>query len=926
MGDERAKHLDQLRQAYESGILDEETYQITLAALDATSNVQTELSNSDVVNLGSVQTVGDQGVVGSQAREDIITGDNNTVNRILNVYLEQGGQQPDQETLRCQIADYLVWMQSRYGVIELRGIKRRGRQVVQLDLQAVYVPLEAEIYRLSRWERVELDQVLSLDQYIVITGGPGSGKTTVLQHLAWTLTEAIVTDTPTLALEKLGLRGETPLPIFIPLSTYALHLSQLPASAPPQEKTLAAFITRYLIEKQTSFELPLDFFQQLLRNGQAVILLLDGMDEVSNEEERAQVREAIEDLVTGRDKMWVVVTCRSVAYKNRTTLGKGFKEVQVRPLSEVHIIDLVGQAYHYLYYDDPRARQNKTDQLLKAITKLEAERRRRFGHDVEPLVSTPLMVRLLLVVHYSERHLPAQRVELYMKATDAMLLPEYTLDEAVANRLGSLVGGRWEIHRELVQYLAFAMHQRGEAQGREITELELRQILSRHPTYAKLADDFIALTRLRGTLLEERLGTYRFIHLAFQEFLAARYLAEIIRTEAGVEGIASFLKNQPSFGNWWREPTLLVFGYLSVTTPQIAQMLPSCLARLDNKASQENQGISAEVAVMVAEAAGTAALEWPDTPENLSVELAELLANLFQLPDLHSQVSLDLKNTIGSVLARLGDPRPGVGLRPDGLPGICWSQVPAGSFLMGSDKEKDRQAENSEFPQHKVFLPGYTISRYPITNKQYEVFVEDGGYTEKWRHCWTEAGWRWKSERRGPRSYDETFDLLNHPVVGVTWYEAIAFCAWLTVQLQSKGELDPTEVITLPSERQWEKAARGATGLIYPWGNKADPNRVNCDETGIGATTTVGIFPDGASPYECEEMSGNIWEWCRTKWHNDYQDYRDDNGLEGVAGRVVRGGAFYFNQSLVRCVSRRRFFPATASKFNGFRVIICSAS
>ncbi|MBN1992727.1 MAG: NACHT domain-containing protein [Anaerolineae bacterium] len=546
---------------------------------------------------GAAQT-GERGVTGSSAEGHIITGDGNSVNTIINYYREQAPHPPDEATLRRQVASYLTWMLERYGTIELRGIKREGVQVVQLDLETVYVPLQAQTYRQASAGRIRLDQVLTLGQHIAITGGPGCGKTTVLLHLAYTLSYSLGMDEPALAREKLGIPPpipsppegyttweeyeqqakdrdkktflekagkfssikdylasfEIPIPILIPLSTYALHLRQLPPGAPAEQKTLAAFISDYLIQNQTSFELPPDFFKQLLRSGQRVILLLDGLDEVPNEAERAEVRQAIENLVTGREQMRVVVTCRTAAYKERTALGKDFREVQVMPLDETHVAHLVRHAYADLYRHEADAGKGKADELLKAIANLEEQRRQRFGKNTEPLIASPLLVRMLLV-HYSERRLPDQRAELYMKAADAMLLPEYSPDEAQANRLGGLVGGSREVHRELVQHLAFEMHRRGSNQGREIAEDDLRRILQSHPAYGHLTNDLIALTRLRGTLLEERLGLYRFVHLAFQEYLAARYLAETVRSERGLEGIAAFCQfwiaggaNRPC---WW---------------------------------------------------------------------------------------------------------------------------------------------------------------------------------------------------------------------------------------------------------------------------------------------------------------------------------------------------------------------------------------
>ncbi len=433
---------------------------------------------SELAQLGNLNrfetiiTQGDRGqvLVGTQVEGDVL-GAGASITYILNQYLTKEEQRSDPAELRQQVTGYLIWLADRCGTIELRGIKREGQQVVQLDLETVYVPLAAEIYepptgmrprsamdemRMSR--SISLDEVLSLGKRIILTGGPGSGKTTVLLHIAWTLARAIITDDPALARSKLGLTAGLPLPIFVPLSAYATYVRRLPPATAAHKRTLAAFISHYLIEKQSSFDLPHDFFQRLLRDGQAVVLLLDGLDEVPDEAERVRVRQAIEELMTGRDNMQAVVTCRTAAYKGRTALGKGFREVRVTPLDDAHIEALVRQAYSHIYRFDPATCRRKADELWQGIREMEAARRRRLGEKVERLVSSPLLVRMLLVVHFSERRLPEQRAELYMKATDAMLLPEYAPDEEIADRLGRLVGGSREVHRDLVQHLAFVMH------------------------------------------------------------------------------------------------------------------------------------------------------------------------------------------------------------------------------------------------------------------------------------------------------------------------------------------------------------------------------------------------------------------------------------------------------------------------------------
>ncbi|GAK51596.1 hypothetical protein U14_02841 [Candidatus Moduliflexus flocculans] len=301
----------------------------------------------------------------------------------------------------------------------------------------------------------------------------------------------------------------------------------------------------------------------------------------------------------------------------------------------------------------------------------------------------------------------------------------------------------------------------------------------------------------------------------------------------------------------------------------------------------------------------------------------------------------------GNLLAIFGDDRKGVGLRADGLPDIDWITIPAGEFMMGSD-ERD-----SEQPRHRVtFREPFQISRYPITNAQYAAFVDDKGYlTESY---WTKAGWAWRCKENvtSPRYWDDhdVFRLSNHPVVGVSWYEAMAFCAWLTLTSPpgplSKGEgelISPPcwggaggGVIRLPTEAEWEYAARGnptpnpsEEGIDerYPWGDEITPEHANYSETNIGATSAVGCFPHGKSRFSgCEEMAGNVYEWCLDVWHKNYEHAPEDGSAWLQGGnedwRVLRGGYFGDPATDIRCASRYRDLRHRLRYLDyGFRVV-----
>ncbi len=228
--------------------------------------------------------------------------------------------------------------------------------------------------------------------------------------------------------------------------------------------------------------------------------------------------------------------------------------------------------------------------------------------------------------------------------------------------------------------------------------------------------------------------------------------------------------------------------------------------------------------------------------------------------------------------------------------GLGLIHVPAGPFLMGSS-DADKQARGDEKPQHRLELPAYWIGKTPVTNAQFRPFVEGDGYRNQ--AYWTQAGWQWREQEQiiKPGYWDDAkWNGAASPVVMVSWFEAVAYCRWLSAQTGHP--------FRLPSEAEWEKAARGPDGHIWPWGNTWEAGRCNSKEAGIGQTTPVGQFPGGASPYGALDMAGNVWEWCATVYGKGYpyalEDEWADAYLEPDAGRRLRGGSWYNQQKHVR--------------------------
>jgi formylglycine-generating enzyme required for sulfatase activity len=425
-----------------------------------------------------------------------------------------------------------------------------------------------------------------------------------------------------------------------------------------------------------------------------------------------------------------------------------------------------------------------------------------------------------------------------------------------------------------------------------------------------------------GLLLPRAPGVYTFPQRTFQEYLAACHLTDHEYPDKVVE----LVRQDP---NRWREIALLAGAKASRGSASAVWTLVEALCYRDIEATQVDlrDAWGAHLAGQVL--VETADLTRVSERDRVKMERVRLwLTHILEegtLPTVE-------RASAGDTLARLGDLRPGIGLRSDGLPDIVWCEVPPGVFVMGG-VDSDRDNDGGEKPQHAVDLSAFRIGRYPVTNAQYAAFVQDGGYTEKWRQCWNEAGWDWKGDRTGPRTYGGVFELPNHPVVAVTWYEAVAFCRWLTERSRAVGEIGEEQEVALPSEAQWEKAARGTDGRRFPWGQDTDPNYANSLDTGIGSTSAVGCFPRGASPYGVLDMAGNAWEWTRSLWGKEWKKpefgypYDSEDGREDLQARVemrrvLRGGAFDNDWRDIRCAHRISNHPQREGEVIGFRVVL----
>jgi formylglycine-generating enzyme required for sulfatase activity len=282
-------------------------------------------------------------------------------------------------------------------------------------------------------------------------------------------------------------------------------------------------------------------------------------------------------------------------------------------------------------------------------------------------------------------------------------------------------------------------------------------------------------------------------------------------------------------------------------------------------------------------------------------------------PELSARLRALLRRIESALLVLARAPDPSTSREVQTWLDFGWVEVPAGYFSMGSNPRRDRYAHDEEQPQHRLYLPAFRLAKVPVTAGQFAVFVRETGFrtaaeAEQSQQCWESP--------HGLQGHGLA-EQVDHPVTCVSWHDAQAFCRWAGVRL--------------PTEAEWEKAARGTDGRLYPWGDELpDPRRCNYGNL-LGDTTPVGSCLAGASSYGALDMAGNVWEWTASLWGSleqgnyrypyDPADGREAPDAAESLMRIVRGGSFRDDGTRMRCAYRDWRYPFYRSDAIGFRVV-----
>lgn len=837
--------------------------------------------------------------------------------------------------------EYLTWLQAtKCANVDLFGLEPKHGSAAKLH--SIYVPLTTSAGAEDVDEGIKgrrgrqpargvetpgrdgdrppllLDRLA--DESLYVPGAPGSGKSTFCRWVAWLACEgrmpaALDVEPPEGYRETWPAAFANRLPVLVRLREAWHALLEQQASPALARADLEAALARW-VGKNTE-GLSGEIFLRHLARGTALVIL-DGVDEVpvSAAEDRTtwSPRALLMSGLMTSCRAWMSAGNRILVTSRPHGVSTGDAAALGIPRARVHDLDpslrglLVRRWFQQLRSGGER--KSFADGLIGHLAE----------HDwLEQLSANPLLLTGMCIVYDEGGRLPQDKHDLYTRIVNTVLNSRYR--DNVEER---------EKARYRLQAVAFGMHTGhglGETRTTPVFEAsldEVDRILSDYLEKSRSKEDgTVAVVAAREELLSQsglflgsRDNKAGFYHPSFQEFLAGQRIADV------EDDIFPVFRERAASPDWHNTLSLLFAG-------QTRERAARLVKRMTDAFPRDRGGRATGLQIVAADCLDIL------SARGVRVDKAtERTCRDVFLETMVSNEPTAVRCRLGSTLGRIGDPR----FHDESLfclprdPTLGFIDVPAGTFIMGSDEE-EKGSLDDERPRHAVELPRFWMARYPTTVAQFSAFVTARKY-----------------ERADPRSLR---GAPNHPVTMVSWHDAMAYCRWLTQSLRA-SDLTPAALkavltdrdlawqIILPSEAEWERAARGTGGRRYPWGDAIDPDRSNYGGTRLGATSPVGAFPRGATPRgegQVEDLSGNVWERTRSLWGADvaipefgYPYDPDDPKREDLLAsdsvlRVVRGGSFGAGDRSVRAARRLSLFPAPRHDVVGFRVVVsCSRS
>jgi formylglycine-generating enzyme required for sulfatase activity/predicted MPP superfamily phosphohydrolase len=784
--------------------------------------------------------------------------------------------------------EYKDWIKAFHSTIPFDQLAKKG-EALPVQLLEVYIPLETanpfhkvELERISkaRGEKFRLEMIGELGEEadlkepatidiealmgrmacMLLRGQAGMGKTTLIKHLANTITEGSCQD---------SLRDYLPVLVFFK-DLWPIYRAELQESG--KKVTFEPLLKIYLGESKCP--LSLELIKNYLSRGKA-LFLFDGLDEIPQE-----IRDDLVDIIAefqfANKKNRFLITGRPHGVVGRPNERFGKYLLDINYLDDSKSNEFIRKWFRAVSGQATGLADVTAEDMISAI---------QLHEHIAVFTQNPLLLTAVCVLYLVGKRIPEQRADLYNRIVENLLWRRFH-DPANPEKVTEV--------QEFLMLLAFEMQKKNrktveatdaknvlkEISPRKAGETERVYLREINNLFNEIEPNCGLLNRLSG-------GELEFTHLTFQEFLAAKQLVymDIDYTE--------FFENE-----WWAETILLYSGLLSLETKKRSN---DVVAEILNNEQQE------ETSQRRLWLLGAKALR--DFQPSKQDERVVTLARTKLCAIIKSDASLEERFEAGDILGSLGD------LRIRESDENRMALVEAGTFLRGNTEDDAKY--DDEKPQREIYLDTYMIGTYPVTNEEFQQFVDDRGYAKK--ALWSKEGWQWREESGMSEPaywHDRKWNGPNFPVVGVSWYEAEAYARWLSKKTGYRYRL--------PTEAEWEKAARGTRGLTYPWVGTFDRNACNSSESGLRRTSPVGIFPKGKSPYGCCDMAGNVWEWCADWYDKEYyatSPAENPPGPSSGSYRVYRGGCWFNDAEFCRSAYRDSFAPDYRNVNLGFRLV-----
>lgn len=806
---------------------------------------------------------------------------------------------------------YLRWASTAFRSVVIRGTRGGETSIAVHDIVRAYVSLPAR-QRLPRIGRLTQGQSASVEDWdlswlspenacgsvsvvgrgvegdgiigaeecyerataAVLTGGAGSGKSTVLHYLMSSLAQQLLSKCDGHALPD---DRSVPVPVYFPMANYSPPLAGQYSSTPLLEQA-----QDYLRSREVELGFAGNFFNALLQAGIPVLLMVDGLDETADEHTRVAASRAIEEISQSPYPCSLLITSRPSAYRGDVVLPPFFREFELQELSSKTVRLLAEAMTQEIYSGFPEERESAVHELSAAIKRLTGRR------GAGSLVTSPLMVRMLASIQMTGVELAGTYRELFSQYIEAVLTANYRSgfhSHSTKPEISAFSSALCEI--------AYFAHRKQDGrkplQEDDISRLALEAFVRASP--AEAAEDtrrFMESVCDRGGLLARFGDGYRFETLALEDYLVGRYLAERLDSSE----VARLVEGEGAARlDWWRAPLEAALG--EMPTSRVSELFDKMR---DLAGSMRNEPLGLGLMEWLAQCRS-----YSSNPDGLAEWLRAIL-----FKDAVGTAYPRLRNQAASVLVAEGDPRREAGANP-----------PVTRRLGGCLAEfGPRDGGQAILPglwgsRWKGYLGAYSLSVAPVTNQQFAEFVRDEGYSQA--EYWSEVAWRWIQENSvSTPAFWGSADWANpgRPVVGVSHYEARAFCTWLSART-GKG-------FRLPTEWEWEHAA-SPDGRQWPWGDEhALTARANTLESGIGTTSVVGLFNESGF----FDLAGNVWEWTGSMFAGHGVVNAIANPASGFSTYVIRGGSWLNDETHAMSANRDHYPPFERHSDLGFRLVL----